>query len=138
MTATPGPARPSQDLRADYDLSALGAAIVRSSKKPSARVAAQALADERTILALPPVQAALIVQERGKPVAVWERLMGRLYTLPLDSEQRAFLGLVLSMLSIGSTPLAAASDLSGERLRIITQAVLRLADDDSIAIGTRI
>ncbi|MFJ4623054.1 hypothetical protein [Streptomyces sp. NPDC088812] len=136
MTTThPEAAATSSD---DQDLVELAAGLVRSSKRPRHRVAAQALADEGTILALPQVRAALVIDRRGRPVAHWEGLMGKLYTLPLDSQQRAFLGLVLSMVSIGSTPLAAAADLDEARLRILTQAILRLAGDDSIAIGTRL
>lgn len=124
---------------ADYELTALGAALVASAKRDRDRIAAQALADERTILALPAVQAVLGVRCDGRrPVANWEGMLGRLYTLPLDEQQRSFLGLVLSMLGIGSTTLAAVSSLSGERLRIITQAILRLAGDDSIAVATRL
>ncbi|NUV60667.1 hypothetical protein [Streptomyces sp. CAI-85] len=126
---------PSDD---DAELTALGDQLVRNSKRPRDRIAAQALADERTILALPAFQRALVVEHEGRPVAQWERLMGQQYALPLDGEQRSFLGLVLSMLSIGATPLAAVTDLSADRLRIITQAILRMAGDDSIAIGTRL
>ncbi|MGQ4402540.1 hypothetical protein ACN6K4_003322 [Streptomyces hayashii] len=123
---------------AEYKIAALGAAVVRNAKRPKERIAAQALAEERTILAMPQVQAALVVRDGGRVTCRWEGLTGKLYTLPLDSQQRAFLGLVLSLLGIGSTTLSAVSDLDPERLRVMTQAILRLAGDDSIAIGTRL
>lgn len=122
----------------DCKLTALGAALIRNANRPKERIAAQAMAEERTILTLPQLQAALVVRDGGRVTCRWEGLTGKLYTLPLDPQQRAFLGLVLSLLGIGSTTLSAVSDLDPERLRVVTQAILRLAGDDSIAIGTRL
>jgi len=80
---------------------------------------------------------ALVVKQGGQMTAVWERLMGRLYTLALDDPQRAFLGLVLSMVGIGRVTLAAVEELDERRLLIIQRAILRLAGNDRIAVGTR-
>lgn len=116
----------------------LGARLVRAATSDRDRIAAQALAEERTVLAVHQVESALLVMQNGRNVLRWEGLMGKLYTLPLDPEQRCFLGLVLSMVGIGSVTIAAVAELDPERLRVIIQAMLRLAGDDSIAIGTRI
>ncbi|QWA20905.1 hypothetical protein KJK32_05070 [Streptomyces sp. JCM17656] len=43
----------------------------------------------------------LVVAGADGPVCRWEGLMGRLYGLGLDDQQRAFLGLVMGMVGIG-------------------------------------
>ncbi|MFJ8803025.1 hypothetical protein [Streptomyces sp. NPDC102487] len=67
----------------------------------------------------------------------WEGLMGRVYTLGLNREERVFLGLTLSMLGIGNTPLSAVCDLGERRLAIILRAITRLARNDTLAMGRR-
>lgn len=119
------------------DLERLGAQLVRNARRPWDRAAAQALAAERTILALPRVRSALVVEKSKGAVARWEGLLGHLYTLSLDEQQRAFLGLVLSMTGMGSTPLTAVEQLDEERLRIILKSIVTLAGNDRIAVGTR-
>ncbi|MFF8971457.1 hypothetical protein [Streptomyces sp. NPDC014995] len=126
---------PSSD---DTPRTRLGARLVRAATSDRDRIAARALAEERTVLAVHQVASALLVVQGGRTVLRWEGLMGKLYTLPLDPGQRAFLGLVMSMVGIGSVTIAAVAELDTERLRIITQAILRLAGDDSIAIATRL
>ncbi|MPY34105.1 hypothetical protein FNH09_23505 [Streptomyces adustus] len=121
----------------DVDAIRLSGLLIRSVEGQH-RVAIQALVEERTILALPQVRTAIVAERRGRKACNWEGLTGMLYTLPLDRPQRIFLGLLLSMVGIGSTPLSAVADLDHERLRIFTQAILRLAGSDSIAIGTRL
>jgi len=120
------------------DTEQLGQLLVESSTRPRDRIAAQALAEEQTLLALPHLRRLLVVKDGGSVTARWENLMGRQYTLGLDEQQRAFLGLVLSMLAIGHTPLAAVEDLDERHLMIIQRAILKLAGNDRIAIGTRI
>ncbi|MGW0417502.1 hypothetical protein [Streptomyces sp. NPDC003015] len=121
---------------ADEDAPELGELLVRSAGNGRDRAAAQALAEEKTLLAHPTVRATLVVKQDGRMTAVWERLMGRVYTLGLDDEQRVFLGLVLSMVGIGSVPLSAVERLDERRLLIMQRAILRLAGNDRIAIGT--
>lgn len=116
----------------------LGELLVRSAKSGRDRAAAQALAEEETLLAHGGVRATLVVKEGGRMTAVWERLMGRVYTLGLDEEQRAFLGLVLSMVGIGQVPLSAVEKLDERRLLIMQRAIVRLAGNDRIAVGTRL
>ncbi|MET7481373.1 hypothetical protein ABZT17_44710 [Streptomyces sp. NPDC005648] len=116
----------------------LGELLVQSSKGDRDRAAAKALAEEETLLAHKGVRAALIVKHDGRMTARWEGLMGRLYTLGLDDEQRAFLGLVLSMVGIGSIPLTAVESLDERRLLIFQRAIVRLAGNDRIAVGTRL
>ncbi|MET7731221.1 hypothetical protein ABZT02_07615 [Streptomyces sp. NPDC005402] len=123
---------------ADEDTPQLGELLVQSASNSRDRAAVQALAEEETLLAHPTVRAALVVKQDGRMTAVWDRLMGRVYTLGLDDEQRVFLGLVLSMVGIGSVPLSAVERLDERRLLIMQRAILRLAGNDRIAIGTRI
>ncbi|MCI3271379.1 hypothetical protein [Streptomyces cylindrosporus] len=122
----------------EVDLPQLGELLVASAKNDRDRAAAQALAEEETLLAHDGVRRALVVKEGGRMTAVWERLMGRLYTLGLDDQQRAFLGLVLSMVGIGQVSLTAVESLDERRLIIMQRAILRLAGNDRIAVGTRL
>ncbi|MFE7856035.1 hypothetical protein [Streptomyces sp. NPDC057403] len=115
----------------------LGRMLVENATSDRGRVAAQALAEEETILAHGGVRAALVVKQDGRMRADWDRLMGRVYTLSFDDEQRAFVGLVLSMLGIGSVPLSAVENLDERRLLIMQRAIVRLAGNDRIAVGTR-
>src|ERR671926_753634 len=78
----------------------LGPVLVRNASGNRDCAAAQALAEEETLLAHPGVRSALVAKVDGRVTARWEGLMGRLYTLGLDEQQRAFLGLVLSMVGI--------------------------------------
>ena len=123
---------------ADVDEPSLGELLVRNARKGRDQVAAQALAEEETLLAHHGVRTALIVKDDGRMTAVWERLMGRLYTLGLDDQQRAFLGLVLSMVGIGHVSLTAVESLDERRLLILQRAIVRLAGNERIAVGTRV
>lgn len=118
------------------DEPSLGELLVHSARNSRDRAAVQALADEETLLAHPGLRAALVVKEEGRMTARFEGLMGRLYTLGLEEAQRAFLGLTLSMVGIGSVPLSAVEQLDERRLLILQRAILRLAGNDRIAIGT--
>lgn len=120
------------------DTPELGKMLVASSKRDRDRIAAQALAEEETILALPQVRRLLVEEDHGRLTARWENLMGRQYSLELEDQQRAFLGLVLSILGIGHTTLAIVEDLDERHLLIIQRAILKLAGNDRIAVGTRL
>jgi hypothetical protein len=119
------------------DTAHLGELLVESSTRNRDRIAAQAIAQEETILALRHVRALLVEEKRGVMTARWENLMGRQYALGLDAPQRAFLGLVLSILGIGHITLAAVEELDERRLLIIQRAILKLSGNDRIAVGTR-
>jgi len=121
----------------EVDVPELGALLAASAKNNRDRIAAQALDEEATILARDNVRTALVEKQDGRMVARWEGLSERLYTLGLDEAERAFLGLILSIVSIGSITLAAVEELDERRLLIIQRAILRLAGNDRIAIGTR-
>ncbi|MET7453946.1 hypothetical protein ABZT03_19095 [Streptomyces sp. NPDC005574] len=124
---------------ADDDLHTLARHIIRTARPGGDRAAAQALVDEQTILALPHVRRNLIVHNRHREATChWEGLSGLQYTLGLDERQRAFLGLVLSMVGIGHITIAAAQSLDERRLGIITRAILQLAGNDTLAVGTRL
>jgi hypothetical protein len=119
------------------DTPQLGALLAESATRERDRIAAQALAEEETILSLSNEQILLVEEDQGVMTARWENLMGRQYTLGLDTQQRAFLGLVLSILGIGHITLAAVQDLDERRLIIIQRAILKLSGNDRIAVGTR-
>lgn len=115
----------------------LGTLLLRSARTPHRIAATQALVDEETLLGLPQVSAALVVEEDGVPTCRWEGLAGKLYTLGLTSQQRDFLGLVLGMVGIGTSTLATIGDLDDRHLMILMRAIPRLAGNDRIAVGTR-
>ncbi|MFD7003357.1 hypothetical protein ACFWA5_45735 [Streptomyces mirabilis] len=120
----------------DIDLKQLGKKLVRSATSDRERAAVQALVEEETILAQRNVLTALGLPD-SRPAVRWEGLSGRVYSLGLDDEQRAFLSLTLSMVGIGQVSLAAVSDLGERRLAIMLRAIARLAGNDTIAVGTR-
>ncbi|MFD6172915.1 hypothetical protein [Streptomyces coeruleorubidus] len=122
---------------ADAEFQDLCEQLVRTATSPLDRAAVQALVEERTILEVTAVRYALIVDTDHGPTARFEALSGCQYTLGLDEGQRSFLGLVLSMVGIGLTTIAAVQDLDERRLPIILRAFLRLAGNDTIAVGTR-
>ena len=134
MTTTKSRSVPADEV----DVPRLGQLLVESAKDDRDRAAAQALAEEEELLTHPGVRAALVERVDGRMTCRWEGLSGRLYTLGLDDEQRAFLGLVLSMVGIGSHTISAVPDLDDRRLAIILRAILRLAGSDRIAVGTRL
>ncbi|MFD5479003.1 hypothetical protein [Streptomyces hawaiiensis] len=112
--------------------------LLRTAKSHRDKAAVQALVEERTILEIPAVRRALIIDTwRGSKVCL-EALLGRQYGLGLDEQQLSFLGLVLSMFGIGITTLAAVQDLDDRRLPIILRAILRLSGNETIAVGTRL
>ncbi|MFD5156592.1 hypothetical protein ACFWMJ_00700 [Streptomyces hawaiiensis] len=116
----------------------LGKQLLRTAKNSRAQAAIQALVEERTILDVPAVRHALIVDTSRGAQANFDGLLGRQYALGLDEQQRSFLGLVLSMVGIGMTTIAAVQDLDERCLPIILRAILRLAGNDTIAVGTRL
>jgi hypothetical protein len=115
----------------------LGEQLVASSVKGRDRAAAQALAEEGTVLAMDSVRHLLVIKGEDGPVCRWEGLMGRLYGLGLDEQQRAFLGLVMGMVGIGLHTLAAVEELDERRLLILMRAMPVLACNERIAVGTR-
>jgi hypothetical protein len=127
---------PEADDRAEFR--ELCEQLVRTAQSPLHGAAVQALVEERTILEVTAVRYALIVDTDHGPTARFEGLSGRQYTLGLDEGQRSFLGLVLSMVGIGLTTIAAVQDLDERRLPIILRAFLRLAGNETIAVGTRL
>jgi hypothetical protein len=119
------------------DAPPLGELLVRSAVGLRDRTAVQALVEEELLLARDQVRTALVAQQDGVTTCRWEGLSGRLYTLELDEGERAFLGLVLSIVGVQQTYLAAMEYLDERRLKILLRAMIRLADNDQIAVGTR-
>jgi hypothetical protein len=122
----------------DIDLKRLGKKLIRAATSDGQRAAAQALVEEETILAQRNVLTALGLLDPSSAKVRWEGLAGRVYSLGLDDEQRAFLGLTLSMVGIGQISLAAVSGLGERRLAVMLRAIARMAGNDTIAVGTRI
>jgi hypothetical protein len=122
----------------ETDLRKLGQQIIRTSAPGGDRAAAQALADEGSVLANKNVRRLLVVDSQRGATCRWENLAGSQYSLGLDEQQRKFLGLVLSMVGIGHITIAAVQDLDERRLGIILRAVLQLAGNDTFAVGTRV
>lgn len=119
------------------ELQALGEDLLRNANSRH-QMAVQALIEERTILSVPAVQHALVVDTRKGRAPRFEGLSGLQYGLGLDEQQRTFLDLVLSMVGMGITTLASVEDLDDRRLPIILRAILRLAGNETIAVGTRL
>ncbi|WP_217238741.1 hypothetical protein [Streptomyces sp. AC555_RSS877] len=120
------------------DAPTLGELLVQSATGVRDRSAVQALVEEAKLLNRDNVRAALVTKRGGVMTCRWEGMAGRLYTLGLDDEERAFLGLVLSIVGVRQSHLAAVEYLDERRLKIVLQAMLRLAGKDRIAIGTRL
>jgi hypothetical protein len=112
--------------------------LVRTAKSARVRAAVQALVEEQTILKAPTVRRALVVDTKRGAAVNFEGLSGLQYGLGLAEQQRLFLGLVLSMVGIGITTLAAVEDLDDRCLPIILRGILRLAGNETIAVGTRL
>lgn len=128
----------SRTTAGDPDAPPLGELLVRSAAGLRDRVAVQALVEEEHLLALDNVRTALVTKRDGVMTCRWEGMAGRLYTLGLDDGDRAFLGLILSIVGVQQSYLAAVEYLDERRLKIVLQAILRLTDNDRIAIGTRL
>jgi hypothetical protein len=116
----------------------LGELLVRSAADLRDRTAVQALVEEEKLLARGNIRRTLVTERDGVMQCRWEAMSGRLYTLGLDDGERAFLGLVLSIVGVRHCYLAAIEYLDERRLKIVLQAMLRLAANDRIAIGTRL
>ncbi|MET8409686.1 hypothetical protein ABZV34_16590 [Streptomyces sp. NPDC005195] len=116
-----------------------GQRLIDSAKNDRERAAAEALVEEQTILSRQNVLTALGLWDTPSSSEVrWEGLGGRVYSLGLDDEQRAFLGLTLSMVGIGSVGLTAVRELDDRRLAVMLRAIARLAGNDTLAVGTRL
>ncbi|MFI6547445.1 hypothetical protein ACIBO9_29805 [Streptomyces prunicolor] len=122
---------------AESDSPPLGQLLVRSAVGLRDRTAVQALVEEELLLARDHVRKALVTQQDGITACRWEGMAGHLYTLGLDEGERAFLGLMLSIVGVQQSHLAAVEYLDERRLKIVLQAMIRLAGNDQIAIGTR-
>lgn len=126
------------DLADETDAPTLGEQLLASATYIRERAATQALVEEESILAVDSVRRLLVVEGADGPACNWDRLMGRLYGLGLDEEQRAFLGLVLGIVGIGLHTLSTVVHLDERRLLILMRAMPTLAGNDRIAVGTRV
>ncbi|MFF1596555.1 hypothetical protein ACFVYV_03500 [Streptomyces mirabilis] len=137
MTTTRATEVPSEG---EGDLApSLGELLLKSTATLRERVAVQALVEEERIFTLDRVRSALISRAGdGTMQCDWDRMLGRLYSLGLNDEERAFLGLVLSIVGPSQTSLVRVMQLDERRLAIILRAMVRLSSCDTIAVGTRI
>ncbi|MER8226027.1 hypothetical protein ABTZ58_36965 [Streptomyces sp. NPDC094143] len=138
MTGTETETLAPETVDPDAEYEQLCTELLRNTRFRRHRAAVQAMVEERTVLSVPAVQRALIVDSRKGRAACFEGLSGLQYGLGLDEQQRAFLHLVLSMVGIGITTLASAEDLDDRRLPIIVRAILRLAGNEDLAVGRRL
>ncbi|MFI7014371.1 hypothetical protein [Streptomyces sp. NPDC050164] len=133
------PAEPEDEAPTEEDeLQALGEQLLRTAKTSRDRLAVQTLVEERTILSVPAVRHALIIHTDDGEMVHFEGLRGHQYGLGLDRAQQSFLGLVLSMVGIGLTTVAAVQALDERQLQIMLRAILRLAGNETIAVGIRL
>ncbi|MCX5056798.1 MULTISPECIES: hypothetical protein [unclassified Streptomyces] len=116
----------------------LGQLLLRSAAGRRDRTAVQALVEEEKLLALDNVRGALVTKADGVMTCRWEVMARRLYTLGLDDGDRAFLGLVLSIVGVRQGYLSAVEYLDERRLKIMLHAMIRLTSNDRLAIGTRL
>ncbi|MFF4655085.1 hypothetical protein [Streptomyces sp. NPDC001381] len=137
MTNAPA-SSPVRAAERDAQHPSLGELLVRSAVGLRNRTAVRALVEEAELLARDDVRAALVAKQDGVMTCRWEGLTGRLHSLGLDDCERAFLGLVLSMAGLRKSHLHSVEHLDDRRLKIVLQAVMRLARNDWIAIGTRL
>ncbi|MFI5798846.1 hypothetical protein [Streptomyces sp. NPDC051677] len=129
----------SADTAADEpDTPPLGELLVRSAVGLRERIAVQALLEEEELLARDNFRSALVTKRDGVMTCRWEGVAQRLYTLGLNDGERTFLGLVLSIVGMRQSSLAAVQYLDERRFKIVLQAMIRLAGTDWIAIGMRL
>ncbi|WP_151480610.1 hypothetical protein [Streptomyces albicerus] len=113
--------------------------LLASTSDPRQRVAVAALAEEGHILARKSVQEAIVWEPGdGTTRCTWEHVVGRLYGLGLEDDERAFLDLVLSIAGVGhQTSLVRFMDLDERRTAIVLRAIVQLSNCDTLAVGTR-
>ncbi|MEU0588262.1 hypothetical protein [Streptomyces sp. NPDC006132] len=138
MTGTEPETTGPETVDPEAEFQQLCAELLRNTRLRRHRAAVQAMVEERSVLSVPAVQRALIVDSRKGRAARFEGLSGLQYGLGLDEQQRAFLHLVLSMVGIGITTLASVEDLDDHRLPIILRGILRLAGNEDLAVGRRL
>ncbi|MFC9285180.1 hypothetical protein [Streptomyces sp. NPDC057052] len=117
------------------DMPSLGECLVRSAVGLRDRTAVKALVEEEQILARDNVRAALVTKQNGVMICRWEGMAGRLYTLGLSESERAFLGLVLSIVGLRHSYLSTVECLDERRLQIVLRAVTRLAGEGRSGIA---
>ncbi|MGW7498570.1 hypothetical protein ACWGKA_30370 [Streptomyces luteogriseus] len=122
----------------EVEFQRLGEQLLRTTKNPRDRAAVRALVEERSILSVPALRHALIIHTDDGEMAHFQGLAGHQYGLGLDKGQQYFLDLVLSMTGIGITPLAGIQGMDDRRLPILLRALLRLAGNNTIAVGVRL
>ncbi|MEU9172202.1 hypothetical protein AB0D34_31180 [Streptomyces sp. NPDC048420] len=135
VTRTPTPADATAEETLTPSLSEL---LIRSAVGLRDRTAVQALVEEDKLLSRDNVRTALVSKQNGVMTCRWESVAKRTHTLGLDDGEQAFLELVLSIAGIRQSYLTAVALLDERRLKILLQALTRLACNDRIAIGTRV
>ncbi|MET7775362.1 hypothetical protein ABZU94_13935 [Streptomyces mirabilis] len=130
---------PIETSTADEELSPpLGDLLLKAATNPRDQAAVRALVEEGRLLARKRFWTALVVERNGEQACNWEGMAGKVYTLGLDTDERAFLGLVLSIVGVRQSALACVEELDERQLAAVLRAMVRLSPSDSIAVGTRI
>lgn len=135
MTTTPFLDQEDQE---DSAGPSFGDLLMELTSGPREKAAVWALVQEEEILTVAAVRQNLVCETGEGMEFTWEHLSCNLYGLGLDESGRAFLDLVLSLAGPHQTSLTRVTELGNRRLGIVLHAMTQLADNDIIAIGTRI
>lgn len=131
MTTTP-------PLAEGIDATLFGELLLKAAVTPREKATVWALVEEGEILTHDAVRRNLVRQtDDGGYEFIWQHLACNLYGLGLDESGRAFVDIVLSLPGPHQTSLTWVAELGNRRLRILLQAMTRLAGNDTIAITTR-
>jgi len=112
--------------------------LLKAAVTPREQAAVRALVEEEQILARDNFRRAMTWQTDEGIEFSWQNLACNLYGLNLDESERAFIDLVLSIVWPHQTSLVRVMDLGERRLAIVLRAMIRLAGNDTLAVGTRL
>lgn len=127
-----------QEDQADVGVPSFGDLLMQAAVTPRQKAAVWALVEEAEILSSNVVRRNLVCETGTGMEFTWQHLACALYGLGLDESGQAFLDLVLSLAGPHQTSLARVTELGNRRLVIVLQAMTRLADNNIIAIGTKL
>jgi hypothetical protein len=115
-----------------------GDLLMQAAATPREKAAVWALVEEGEVLAVDAVRRNLVCETAEGIEFTWQHLSWSLYGMGLDESGRAFVDLVLSLAGPHQTSLTRVTELGNRRLGIVLQAMTQLADNDTIAIATRL
>lgn len=127
-----------QEDQTDAAIPSFGDLLMQATSGPRERAAVWALIQEEEILTVAAVRKNLVCETDEGMEFTWQHLSCALYGLGLDESGQAFLDLVLSLAGPHQTSLTRVMELGNRRLGIVLHAMTQLADNDIIAIGTKL